>query len=61
MWHGFGRMAGTRAEMKIGYSVAIGGEFLFLRCQSGQPAKKYGVCYEQQRAIVTRPVFERTA
>jgi hypothetical protein len=47
--------------MKISYSVAVGGGSLFLRRQFSQPAKKYGVCYEQQRAIVTRPVFERTA
>jgi hypothetical protein len=51
----------TRAKTKIGYSVAVDGEFLFLHRQFSQPAKKYGVCYEQQRAIVTRPVFERTA
>jgi hypothetical protein len=50
-----------RAKTKIGYSVAVDSGFLFLHRQFSQPAKKYGVCYEQQRAIVTRPVFERTA
>jgi hypothetical protein len=50
-----------RKTAKISYSVAIVGGSLFLRPQYFQPAKKHGVCYEQQRAIVTRPVFERTA